>query len=93
MRFGWYEVALANLNFLIERRVTTKLLTERADAFLALDRPQSAAADLSAALEQEPDSPFLMKARAEAYAKGGMHDLALRDYDALLATDAARRST
>jgi len=87
MRFGWYEVVLANLNFVIERRVTTKLLTERADAFLALDRPQSAAADLSAALKREPDNPFLMKARAEAYAKGGMHDLALRDYDALLATD------
>lgn len=87
MRFGWYEAALANFNFVLERRATTKLLTERANAFLALGRPQSAAADLSAALQQEPDNPLLVKARAEAYAEGGMHDLALRDYDALLATD------
>jgi tetratricopeptide (TPR) repeat protein len=87
VQFGWYSVALANLNYVVERRPTARVLTERADVFLAVQRPSSAVADLSAALEREPDNTFLLKNRADAYARAGMDDLAVRDYDTLLATD------
>ncbi len=87
MKFGRYEVAIANFSFVLERRQTTNLLAQRAQAFLALGRPQSAVADLSAALERDPDRPDLVTARADAYAQAGFDDLAVHDYNALLATD------
>jgi tetratricopeptide (TPR) repeat protein len=87
MRLNYYEVALANFNFILERRVTTKLLGERADVFLALGRPLSAAADFSAVLEREPDNVFFIKRRAKAYADAEMYDLAVRDYDTLLGAE------
>jgi tetratricopeptide (TPR) repeat protein len=74
-RLNCYEVALANFNFILERRVTTKLLGERADVFLALGRPLSAAADFSAVLEREPDNVFFIKRRAKAYVDAEMYDL------------------
>ena len=87
MKFGRYDAALGHLNFVVERRQTVNLLARRAEAFLGLGRAQSAAADLSAALEREPHRPDLVMARADAYAQAGLDDLALRDYDAVLATD------
>jgi tetratricopeptide (TPR) repeat protein len=87
MKFGYYEVALANLDFVLEHRVTAKLLSERADVFLALGKRLSAAADFSAILEREPDNVFFLKRRANTYAQAEMYDLAVRDYNALLATD------
>jgi tetratricopeptide (TPR) repeat protein len=87
MRLNCYQVALANLNYVLERRVTTKLLGERADVFLALGRPLSAAADFSAVLEREPNNFFFFKRRAKAYADAEMYDLAVRDYDTLLAAE------
>jgi predicted Zn-dependent protease len=66
MTLGYHELALANLNFVLERRETTALLAERAAVFMALDRPQSAVADLSSALKREPERTDLVKARAEA---------------------------
>lgn len=60
---------------------------ERADVFLALGRLLSAAADFSALLEREPDNVFFIKRRAKAYVDAEMYDLAVRDYDTLLAAE------
>jgi predicted Zn-dependent protease len=87
MRLGQYEVALANLNFIIERMPSTSLLVKRAEAFLALGRFQSAVADLSDAIKREPNDINLIVTRAEAYAHADLDEFALRDYDAVLATD------
>jgi Tfp pilus assembly protein PilF len=87
MRFGQYDVALANLNFIIERMPSTSLLVKRAEAFLALGSFQSAVADLSDAIKREPNDINLIVARAEAYAHADLDEFALRDYDAVLATD------
>lgn len=87
MRLGQYDVALANLNFIIERMPSTSLLVKRAEAFLALGRFQSAVADLSDAIKREPNDGNLIITRAEAYAHTELDEFALRDYDAVLATD------
>ena len=59
MKFGHYQVALQNLNVVVERRPTVNVLVQRSETFLALGKPQSAAADLSAALKIEPNQFML----------------------------------
>ena len=87
MQFGQYEIALANLNFLIEQKPSTTLFAQRAEAFVALGRVRSAVADLSEAIKREPNDVTLIIARADAYAHAELDEFALRDYDAILATD------
>ena len=87
MRLGQYDVALANLNYVIERKPGTSLLVKRAEAFFALGRVQSAIADLSEAIKREPNDVNLIVARADAYAHADLDEFALRDYDAVLAAD------
>jgi tetratricopeptide (TPR) repeat protein len=84
MKFGHYQVALQNLNVVVERRPTVNVLVQRSETFLALGKPQSAAADLSAALKLEPNQFMLTIARVDAYAAAGLGELALRDYDSVL---------
>jgi tetratricopeptide (TPR) repeat protein len=87
MKFGHYQVALQNLNVVVERRPTVNVLVQRSETFLALGKPQSAAADLSAALKIEPNQFMLTIARADADAAAGLGELALRDYDSVLTMD------
>jgi len=87
MRLGEYEVALANLNFVIERQPSVDLLERRAEAFMGLGRFQSAVADLSEAIKHRPNNFTLIVARADAYARADLNEFALRDYDAVLASD------
>jgi tetratricopeptide (TPR) repeat protein len=87
VKFGHFDVALENLNVVVERRPTVNVLVQRSETFLALGKPQSAAADLSAAMKIEPGQFMLMVARGDAYAAAGLSDLALRDYDTVLAVD------
>ena len=63
------------------------MLVQRSETFLALGKPQSAAADLSAALKIEPNQFMLTIARADADAAAGLGELALRDYDSVLTMD------
>ncbi|MGH9808993.1 MAG: hypothetical protein ACRD9W_17370 [Terriglobia bacterium] len=60
-------------------------MERRSQAFLALGKPQSAVADFSAAIKLEPSRFDLLAARADAYAMADLGELALRDYDAVLA--------
>jgi tetratricopeptide (TPR) repeat protein len=87
MKFGHYQVALQNLNVVVERRPTVNVLVQRSETFLALGKPQSAAADLSAALKIEPNQFMLTIARADADAAAGLGELALHDYDSVLTMD------
>src|SRR5215831_19158880 len=71
IRFGppAYAAALVDFNYLVEHaaKPNANLLANRARAFLALGRSQSAVADLSAAIELEPHSVELLARRASAY--------------------------
>jgi Tfp pilus assembly protein PilF len=88
MQFGRYQDAVANLDFIInEREPNVGILELRAEAHGALGRPMLAAADLQRAIQLAPNRTDLMIARADIFARIGLADAALHEYDALLATD------
>ncbi len=85
MRLERYSAALQDYNFIVEDNTpNSNSLVWRSEAFLALGKPESAVADLSAAIKLEPKHFLLLAARADAYAKADLGELALRDYDAVL---------
>jgi Tfp pilus assembly protein PilF len=86
-QIGAYGVALANLNYVMERRPSVTLHEQRAQVFLAVGQAQSAVADLSEAIKEEPNRFDLVAERANAYAMAGLDELALRDFDTVLAFD------
>ena len=84
-----YAVALEDYNYVIENGETTaNLFASRARAFRGAGRPDSAAADLSSALKLEPDRYDLLTARADAYVGAQLDELAVKDFDVLLAMTA-----
>jgi tetratricopeptide (TPR) repeat protein len=86
MRLGQYAAALEDFNFIVDDNPpNTNSLVRRSEAFLALGKPQSAVADLSTAIKMEPSRFDLLAARADAYVRADLGELALRDYDAVLA--------
>ena len=86
MRLGHYSAALEDFNFVVDDNPpNANSLERRSEAFLAVGKPQSAVADLSAAIKLEPSRFDLLTARADAYAQADLGELALRDYDAVLA--------
>lgn len=85
---GNYQVALDDYEYLIQHnRTDATLLSKRAAVLLAIGDPKSAIVDLTAAIELAPQQYLMMAARADAYAAAGFDELALHDYDTLLATD------
>ena len=86
---GNYRVALDDYEYLIRHKAPDPvLLAKRAAINLAVGETKLAAADLSAALQLVPDRVDLLIERAQAYAKLGQDESAVKDYDAILA-DAA----
>lgn len=85
MKSREYRVALANFNYLIEHKPSGELFVQRAQAFLALGQPQSAAADFSSALVLDPENYILLVSRAEAYALAQQDEPAVKDFNSLLA--------
>ena len=86
---GNYLVALEDYEYLIRHKAPDPvLLAKRAAINLAVGETKLAAADLSAALQLVPDRVDLLIERAQAYAKLGQDESAVKDYDAILA-DAA----
>lgn len=83
---GNYTVALQDYDYLIRHGAPdVALLSSRADVLIALDQLEPAVADLTTALTLMPNNALLLIARAEAYAALQRDDLAVKDYDAVLA--------
>ena len=88
MWLGQYSAALKDLNFIVDDNLpNADSLVRRSEAFLALGKPRSAVADLSAAIKLEPNQFMLLAARANAYAMAGLGELALHDYNVVLTMD------
>lgn len=86
---GNYLVALDDYEYLIRHEAPDSVLfAKRAAIDLEVGEIKLAIADLSAALKLSPDRVDLLTERAQAYAKLGHDDLAVKDYDSVLA-DAA----
>ncbi|MBI1202083.1 MAG: hypothetical protein GC182_06185 [Rhodopseudomonas sp.] len=83
---GNYSVALADLDYLIRHAApNAELLARRAGVLAAVGKPADAVDDLTAAMRIGPDGELLKTSRAEYYARLGRDDLAVKDYDAVLA--------
>lgn len=83
---GNYPVALNDYNYMIQHGAPdATLLARRAGVLVAIGRLEPAVSDLTEALGLSPDNALMLKLRAEAYAALGKDDLAVKDYDALLA--------
>jgi Tfp pilus assembly protein PilF len=81
-----YKVALDDYDFLIGRTpLDPVLFSQRAAIRLAIGQPEAAIEDLSAALKLAPDRVDLMISRADTYRAAGRDDLAVKDYDSILA--------
>lgn len=84
---GNFLAALPDFDVLIRQTAAnTPLLAGRAHVLLALGRAKAAASDLTAALQLAPHRSPLIRNRATAYARAGMYEDAVKDLDALLAT-------
>jgi tetratricopeptide (TPR) repeat protein len=81
----YWLLALADYNMLIYRAgPKMPLLKARAHVLLALNHPEEAAADLTAALKTAPNQSDLIRDRAKAYAMEGKYEDALGEFNALL---------
>ena len=86
---GNYQVALTDYEFLIRNNAPDpSLLGKRAGILLSLGQTESAVADLSDAIKLSPSNVDLLITRADAYVALNNDELAVKDYNAVLA-DAA----
>jgi tetratricopeptide (TPR) repeat protein len=83
---GNYQVALDDYNYLIRHGAPDSgLLSQRANVLMAMGKPEPAISDLTAAMKANKHAFSLRLERADAYALLGRDDLAVEDYDAVLA--------
>ncbi len=85
-----YQEALADLNIVIEKQGSDGQYRMRAKCFAALQKPDLAAQDLTAALRRKPHPDSLvLEERASYYLAANQLDKALTEYTALIKADEA----
>jgi tetratricopeptide (TPR) repeat protein len=81
------DAALADLNFIIESQPNYQFARElRAEALQMIGRDLPAIADIKAAQDGARETALGLASRGEAQARAGNDELALKDYDKVLAT-------